>query len=99
VVLVGGYHKPLTVDLSRIVWPEVMITGSNCYGYSGLQTDFQMAIDLIAGGKVDVTKIVTHRLPLQAITQAFAIAADKSLGAVKVHLVNQAAPSSANESL
>ena len=99
VVLVGGYHKPLTVDLSRVVWPEVMITGSNCYGYSGLQTDFQMAIDLIAGGKVDVTKIVTHRLPLQAIPQAFAIAADKSSGAVKVHLVNQAPPASANESL
>ena len=99
VVLVGGYHKPLTVDLSRVVWPEVMITGSNCYGYSGLQTDFQMAIDLIAGGKVDVTKIVTHRLPLQAIPQAFAIAADKSSGAVKVHLVNQATPASANESL
>ena len=89
VVLVAGYHKPLTVDLSRVVWPEVMITGSNCYGYSGLHTDFQMAIDLIASGKIDVTKIVTHRLPLQQITRAFVIAADKSSGAVKVHLVNQ----------
>lgn len=88
VVLVGGYYKPLEVDLSRIVWPEVLITGSNCYGYSGLQTDFQAAIDLIANGKVDVTKIVTHRLPLTEITKAFTIAADKHSGAVKVHLLN-----------
>ncbi|MEZ4727183.1 MAG: alcohol dehydrogenase catalytic domain-containing protein [Caldilineaceae bacterium] len=89
VVLVAGYHKPLEVDLSRLVWSEVLVTGSNCYGYSGMQTDFQMAIDLIAAGKVDVTKIVTHRLPLTEITKAFTIAADKSSGSVKVHLVNQ----------
>ena len=86
VVLVAGYHKPLTVDLSRIVWSEVLVTGSNCYGYSGLHTDFQVAIDLIASGKVDVTKIVTHRFPLSQITEAFTVAADKELGAVKVHL-------------
>lgn len=86
VVLVAGYHKPLTVDLSRIVWSEVLVTGSNCYGYSGLHTDFQVAIDLIASGKIDVTKIVTHRFPLSQITEAFTVAADKELGAVKVHL-------------
>jgi len=89
VVLVAGYHKPLTVDLSRLVWSEVLVTGSNCYGYSGMHTDFQMAIDLITDGKVDVTKIVTHRLPLTEITKAFTIAADKSSGSVKVHLVTQ----------
>lgn len=86
VVLVAGYHKPLAVDLSRIVWSEVLVTGSNCYGYSGMHTDFQVAIDLIASGKVDVTKIVTHRFPLSQITEAFTVAADKELGAVKVHL-------------
>lgn len=88
VVLVAGYHKPLTVDLSRLVWSEVLVTGSNCYGYSGMHTDFQAAIDLIAAGKVDVTKIVTHRLPLTEIEKAFMISADKRSGAVKVHLIN-----------
>lgn len=85
-VLVAGYHKPLAVDLSRIVWSEVLVTGSNCYGYSGMHADFQRAIDLIASGKVDVTQIVTHRFPLTQITEAFTVAADKELGAVKVHL-------------
>lgn len=86
VVLVGGYHKPLEVDLSRIVWPEAIVTGSNCYGYSGLQTDFEAAIDLIAEGKIDVTKIVTHCFPLAEIAEAFRVSADKGTGVVKVHV-------------
>lgn len=85
-VLVAGYHGALEVDLSRIVWSEVTVTGSNCYGYSGLQTDFAAAIDLIATGKVDVTQIVTHRFGLTAIAEAFGVAADKGSGAVKVHI-------------
>ncbi len=86
VVLVGGYFKPLEVDLSKIVWSEAIVTGSNCYGYSGLHTDFQVAIDLIATGKVDATRLVTHRFPLGHIGEAFTIAADKQSGAIKVHL-------------
>lgn len=87
VVLVGGYHKPLTVDLSKIVWPEAIVTGSNCYGYSGMTTDFQAAIDLIATGKVAATQIVTHRFPFAQISEAFKVAADKQSGSVKVHLL------------
>jgi 2-desacetyl-2-hydroxyethyl bacteriochlorophyllide A dehydrogenase len=88
VVLVGGYYKPLEVNLGRIVSTETIVTGSNCYGYSGLQTDFEAAIDLITSGKVAPTKIVTHRFPFEEVTQAFAAAADKESGAVKVHLIN-----------
>lgn len=87
VVLVSGYHKPLTVDLSRLVWSEVNVVGSNCYGYSGMTNDFQQAIDLITSGKVAVTHIVTHRFPLSEITHAFQIAADKESGSVKVHVL------------
>ncbi|MCX6048658.1 MAG: alcohol dehydrogenase catalytic domain-containing protein [Chloroflexi bacterium] len=86
VVLVGGYFKPLEVDLSKIVWSEAIVTGSNCYGYSGLHTDFQAAIDLIAERKVDATKLVTHRFSLDQIAEAFAVSADKHLGAIKVHV-------------
>lgn len=88
VVLVAGYYKPLEVNLGRIVTTEAIVTGSNCYGYSGLTTDFQAAIDLISSGKVAPTKIVTHRFPLDEITEAFATAADKRSGAIKVHVLN-----------
>ncbi|UCH27396.1 MAG: hypothetical protein JSV66_07095 [Trueperaceae bacterium] len=51
-----------------------------------METDFQAAIDLISSGKIDVTKLVTHRFPFTDIAKAFEIAADKEAGAVKVHL-------------
>jgi len=86
-VLVAGYHRPLEVDLRRVVWGEVHVTGSNCYAYSGIQTDFQAAIDLIATNKVHAAAIVTHRYPFAEITNAFKIAADKQSGSVKVQVL------------
>ena len=87
IVLVAGYFKPLEVDLRSIVWSEVNITGSNCYGFSGMRTDFDVAIDLIISGRVEATKLVTHRYPFADIAEAFHTAADKKSGCVKVHLV------------
>ena len=86
VVLVAGYFEPLEVDLSRIVWSEATVTGSNCYGFTGMDTDFDAAIELISSGKVDATKLVTHRYPLEDIVEAFRVSADKRSGAIKVHL-------------
>ncbi len=87
VVLVAGYFEPLEVDLSKIVWSEAVVTGSNCYAYSSRERDFDAAIRLIASGSVDPTKIVSHKLPLDEIVEAFRIAADKTSGSVKVHVV------------
>lgn len=89
VVLVAGYYKPLEVDLSRVVWSEAFITGSNCYGYSGMETDFEAAIELIASGKVEATALVTHTYPLEEIVEAFRVSADKTSGAVKVHVCQE----------
>ena len=89
VVLVAGYYKPLEVDLSRVVWSEAFVTGSNCYGYSGMETDFEAAIELIGSGKVDATELVTHYYPLAEIREAFRVSADKTSGAVKVHVYQE----------
>ena len=86
VVLVAGYSKSLEVDLGRLVGSEATVTGSNCYGYSGIDTDFDTAIELIDTGRVDAARLVTHRFPLADIAEAFRVAADKSSGAVKVQL-------------
>ena len=86
VCLVGGYTRPLTVQLRPIVDKELHVLGSQCYGYSGMKTDFEASIELIASGRVDVTSIVTHRFPLDEITEAFRVAADKNSGSVKVHI-------------
>lgn len=89
VVLVAGYYEPLEVDIRRIVGTEAVVTGSNCYGYSGREKDFDAAIELISSGRVDPTKIVTHRFGLGEIVEAFQTAADKTSGSVKVHVVQK----------
>ena len=86
VVLVAGYFEPQQVNLARVVESEVVLTGSHCYAYTGMNTDFGAAIDLIASGKVDVTRLVTHRFPLSEVVEAFRVSADKNSGAIKVHL-------------
>ena len=89
VVLVSGHYDASGVDLTRIVWSEALVTGSNCYGISGMETDFDDAIDLIASGRVEATKLVSHRLPFDDIAEAFRISADKTRGAIKVHVVQE----------
>ena len=89
VVLVSGHDDASGVDLTRIVWSEALVTGSNCYGISGMETDFDDAIDLIASGRVEATKLVSHRLPFDDIAEAFRISADKTRGAIKVHVVQE----------
>ncbi len=84
VVLVGGYHKALEINPGRIVGGEIRLTGSSCYGYSGMRKDFEWSSDLISSGRVAVSKLVTHRFPLDEIKKAFEIAADKKTGSIKV---------------
>lgn len=86
VVLVAGYFEPQQVNLAKIVESEVVLTGSHCYAYTGMNTDFGAAIDLIASGHVNVTRLVTHRFPLAEVVEAFRVSADKRSGSIKVHL-------------
>jgi 2-desacetyl-2-hydroxyethyl bacteriochlorophyllide A dehydrogenase len=86
VCLVGGYTKPVMVNLNPVVSREIHLLGSQCYSFSGLKTDFQASIDLIASREADVTSIVTHRFPLEDLAKAFRVAADKNSGSVKVHV-------------
>ena len=89
VVLVGGYHKPLDIHLGRVVNDEIRFTGSSCYGYSGMRKDFEWSADLISSGRVPVSKLVTHRFPLDEVGKAFETAADKKTGSIKVLIHSQ----------
>jgi len=86
ICLVGGYTGGLNLDLAPVVWKELRLVGSNCYGYDGIRTDFEASIDLVSSGKVEPTVIVTHRFSLDEIDEAFRIAADKRSGSIKVQI-------------
>ena len=86
VVLVGVYTSAISVNLSRVVSQEINLKGSMCYSHSGMVDDVAQTIEWIQSGKVDPTKIVTHRLPFDEIVEAFHIADDKTSGSIKVNL-------------
>jgi threonine dehydrogenase-like Zn-dependent dehydrogenase len=63
---------------------EARLVTSNCYAGSGAQRDFNMAIALLRRRLREVRPIVTHRFPLEHVDAAFAGAADRAAGSMKV---------------
>ncbi len=51
-----------------------------------VQNDYPMAIDMITQGRIDVTPMITHELPLLEAQRAFEMARDKTEKAVKILL-------------
>ena len=86
VVLAGGFTRPTSVHLARVVNREIRLVGSNCYSRDHTPTDFEMAIRIATSGSYPLERIVTHRFPLGEIADAFAAALDKSTGAIKVQV-------------
>lgn len=74
------------MPMGAIVGKEIRVVGSCCYGYSNGRKDFDSAIELITSGALAAETIITHRFPLDQGAEAFAIAADKKSGSVKVLL-------------
>ena len=83
-VLLGAFPEAVEVELGAVVYHEITVIGSNCYGATGGVRDFQHSLDLVASGKVDLSPLITHRFALDDMQRAFEAAADKSTGAIKV---------------
>ena len=85
VCMVGGHGAPLTFSERFARSKELTIVWSFCYGRRGGKTEFQVAIDMLAVGKLDPSPLVTHRFQLGEISQAFAVASGRDEhGSVKV---------------
>ncbi len=53
-------------------------------GGNGGRGQYERSLELVRSGRVDLEPMVTHRFSLDDVTEAFAIAASKSDGAIKV---------------
>ena len=85
-VVIGGYRAPITVDWLPPMLKEQTIIFSSCYGIIDGRHDYEVAIDLMASGRVDLKPMVTHIYPLDDIQKGFATAYDKTTGSVKVQI-------------
>jgi L-iditol 2-dehydrogenase len=70
--------EPVALDLGAIFFREVSVSST----YSAGPLDTREALALLASGAVDAAPLVSHRLPLERVEEAFALA--RSGRAVKV---------------
>ena len=86
IVVVGGFLAPMTLDWLQPLSKELSVIFSSCYSVLDGRHDYEIAIELMSSGRVELKQLVTHRFPLSDIQQAFDTADDKSTGSIKVHL-------------
>ncbi len=68
------------IDTNLIHYNELHIHGANASN----RRQYLEAVNLIASGKVNVKKFVTHKFPLEKIEEAFKTLEDRSSNAIKV---------------
>jgi threonine dehydrogenase-like Zn-dependent dehydrogenase len=87
VVLVATYWSgSLTLPAFATCLREITIVPSSLYGRTGAGRDVDLAAALLARRPEIAATLITHRFPLDAAPEAFAAAAERASGAIKVVL-------------
>ncbi len=84
VSVLGVFTGAVSINPLLLVLKEARLIGSLTYGRAGATSDFEVAIDLLDKNRQLVAPLITHRFPLDQIDEAFAAAADKRRGSIKV---------------
>jgi 2-desacetyl-2-hydroxyethyl bacteriochlorophyllide A dehydrogenase len=85
VCVMGIFTTPPVLDERTAYRKELTITWSNSYSTWHGVSEYEIALEMLASGRVRAEPLITHHFPLDRIGEAFAAAADKrSSGAVKV---------------
>ena len=86
IVSMAGFVVPMTLDLMKPLLKEQSIIFASCYSVIDGRHDYEVALDLMESGRVDMGQLVTHTFTLADIQTAFDTAYDKSTGSVKVQV-------------
>jgi 2-desacetyl-2-hydroxyethyl bacteriochlorophyllide A dehydrogenase len=83
--IIGAFWNDVAVAYRAANRKEIDLRWCNSYATWNGVREYQIALDLVAEGRVQAEPLITHRYPLSEITEAFAAADDKrASGAVKV---------------
>jgi threonine dehydrogenase-like Zn-dependent dehydrogenase len=87
VVLLGTYWDGgVVMPGMEICMKEIELVPACMYSRSGPSRDFDVAVAMLAGRPAIAATLITHRFPLDAAAEAFAVARDRAAGAIKVVL-------------
>jgi L-iditol 2-dehydrogenase len=89
IVVLGVFLAPVVLETLPFLLKELSLVWSYCYAHprGGARPDFADALSLLARDPERAARLVTHALPLAAAERAFAVAADRKAGAVKVSVL------------
>jgi L-iditol 2-dehydrogenase len=87
IVMVGVFEGSPSIPGLAFLGKELTLRGSNCYAHDGRVGDFGLATELVARHRDLLPELVSHRFALDQVVEAFAAAADKSAGAIKVQVM------------
>ena len=85
-LLLSSYWEGLALPGFMVMLKELRIQPSSMYGRHAAGRDVDGAAALLAANREIAPAVITHRLPLDAAAEAFAIARDRQAGAIKVVL-------------
>lgn len=84
--MLGVFGRPVSIPALAFSSKELTLVGSNCYARAGVTSDFAIAVELLTRHREAIAPLVTHRFPLASVNEAFAMAADKKGGSIKVQI-------------
>jgi len=85
-LLLASYWEGLELPGFAVAMKEVTVVPASLYGREGAVRDIEVATALLARNAEIPKALITHRFPLDAAPEAFATAANRSAGAIKVVL-------------
>lgn len=85
-LLLATYWSGLELPGFAVCLKEVDVIPASLYGRAGAARDVEVAAGLLASRPELAPTLITHRFPLDAAPEAFAAAADRRAGAIKVVL-------------
>jgi threonine dehydrogenase-like Zn-dependent dehydrogenase len=84
VLLLASYWEGLTLPATEVMMKELRIVSSMAQARHGLMRDVDIAAAAMAKNPNIARLLITHRLPIDAAAEAFAIAGNRAAGAIKV---------------
>ena len=90
IVIVGGFdpgETAIPLPWQHIQMAEIQLIPSASYSFWGIDSEMKMCLDMLAKGKINAKKMITHTFPMTEINKAFETAMNKEeTGAVFVAL-------------
>ena len=85
IAVLGVFDGQVSIDGFTMGQKELRIVNSNCYArVDDTHSDFDIGLCLFRTQLDALRQLVTHRFPLERVNDAFAAAADKTTGSIKV---------------